>query len=148
MSDDHSRAPDAFAGDIEGFLGFMSLERGLAANTIVSYRRDLDQASDFLSRKGAANWRTVTPAQAAAWVHSLSTARYSVASLARKLSALRMLARHLVREKIRDDDFTALLTGPKPARKIPGTLSEDEMSRLMAAASGGDARALRDRALL
>lgn len=148
MRDDHSRAADAFASEIEAFLGFISLERGLATNTVTSYRRDLDQAATFLGRHGASGWRTVTPEQAAAWVHSLSSARYTVASLARKLSALRMLARFLVRERIREDDFTALLTGPKPARKMPGTLSEEEMVRLVAAPSGGDPRALRDRALL
>ena len=148
MQDDHSRAADAFANEIEGFLGFISLERGLAANTISSYRRDLDQAADFFGRKGARGWSSVKPAEAAAWIHSLSSAKYSVASLARKLSALRMLARFLVREKIRDDDFTVLLTAPKPARRIPGTLSEEEMARLVAAPTGGDARALRDRALL
>lgn len=148
MRDDHSRAAAAFASDIEGFLGFISLERGLAPNTVLSYRRDLDQAANFLMRRGAVDWRSVTADQAAAWVHSLSNERYTVASLARKLSALRMLARFLVREKIRDDDFTALLTGPKPVRRMPATLSEQEMARLMAAPSGGDPRALRDRALL
>jgi integrase/recombinase XerD len=103
-----------------------------------------------LQRRGAANWRVVSPAQAAAWVHSLSDAadRYKATSLARKLTALRMLARHLVREKLREDDFTALLTGPKLARKIPGTLSESEVARLLAAPTGGQPRALRDRALL
>jgi len=148
MRVDHSRAPAAFAGDIEAFLGYMSLERGLSANTISSYRRDLDQAARFLALGQVADWRNVAVADAARWVHSLSAAKYSVASLARKLSALRMLARFLVREKIRDDDFTALLNGPKPSRKMPGTLTEDEVSRLLAAASGGQPRDLRDRALL
>jgi integrase/recombinase XerD len=148
MRDDNSRAPDAFANEVEGFLGFIGLERGLSANTVASYRRDLDQAAEFFNRNNARGWSSVTAAQAAGWVHSLSNAKYSVASLARKLSALRMLARFLVREKIRDDDFTALLTGPKPARKIPGTLSESEMARLMAAPFGADPRSLRDRALL
>lgn len=148
MRVDHSRAPAAFVNDIEAFLSFMSLERGLAKNTIAGYRRDLDQAAHFVARRDAADWRTVTHQQAAAWVHSLSSARYAVASLARKLSALRMLARFLVRERIRDDDFTALLTGPRPGRKMPDTLSEDEVTRLMAASSGGEPRALRDRALL
>lgn len=148
MRDDHSRAPAAFAGDIEAFLSFLSLERGLAKNTLASYRRDLDQAAKFLARQEVADWRTVTADEAAAWVHSLSAARYTVASLARKLSALRMLARFLVHEKLRDDDFTALLSGPKLARKIPHTLSEDEVARLVAAPSGGDPRSLRDRALL
>jgi integrase/recombinase XerD len=148
MRVDHSRAPAAFADEIEAFLSFIGLERGLAANTSVGYRRDLDQAAAFLARQGATGWRTVTGEQAAAWIHSLSTSRYTVASLARKLSALRTFSRFLVREKIREDDFTGLLTGPKPVRKMPGTLSEAEISRLMAAPSGGDPRALRDRALL
>ena len=59
-----------------------------------------------------------------------------------------MLARFLVRERSREDDFTALLSGPKLVRRIPGTLSADEVARLLAAPAGGDARALRDRALL
>lgn len=149
MRVDHSQAPAGFVGDIEAFLSFIGLERGLSKNTVAAYRRDLDQAADYLHRKqGAADWRTVTAAQAAAWVHGLSGARYTVASLARKLTALRMLARFLVREKIRPDDFTALLDGPKLTRRIPHTLSESEVARLLEAAGGGEPRALRDRALL
>jgi integrase/recombinase XerD len=148
MRADHSQAPGAFANDIDSFLAFIGLERGLSPNTLAAYRRDLDQAGAFLMREGAADWRTVTPAQAAAWVHSLDRGRYEASSLSRKLSALRMLARFLVREKIRDDDFTTLLAGPKLARKMPDTLSADEVSRLLAAPAGGNARALRDRALL
>lgn len=148
MRVDHSRAPAAFAHDTEAFLGFIGLERGLAKNTSAGYRRDLDQAALFFARRGAADWRNVTCDQAAAWLHSLSSADYTVASLARKLSALRSMARFLVREKRRDDDFTALLTGPKPARKIPHTLTADEVARLVVAPAGGDPRSLRDRALL
>src|SRR5437868_1336112 len=109
-------APDGFVDGRDAFLSFIELERGLARNTVVSYRRDLDQAANFFSRQGLADWKSVTADRAEALVHSLSNARYTVASLARKLAALRMLARHLVREKVRDDDFTALLTGPKPSR--------------------------------
>jgi integrase/recombinase XerD len=145
---DSSRAPAAFAGDIEAFLGYLGLERGLSANTLLGYRRDLDQGAAFLARRGAADWRGVTGAQVGEWIHSLSTADYTVASLARKLTALRGLARHLVREKLRDDDFTALLSAPKIVRRMPGTLSPEEVARLLAAPTGGDARALRDRALL
>jgi len=61
---------------------------------------------------------------------------------------LRGLAKHLAREKLRDDDFTDLISSPKLTRRIPGTLSPDEVTRLMAAPAGGDAYALRDRALL
>jgi integrase/recombinase XerD len=81
-------------------------------------------------------------------LHSLSRADFAVASLARKLTALRVFARYLVREKLRVDDFTALLAGPKLGRRLPGTLSVDEVSRLLAAPGAGDPAALRDRALL
>lgn len=147
LAEDHSRAPAAFVDDIEAYLGFISLERGLSKNTLLGYRRDLDQAAIFLEKHGAADWRSVSGAQVTEWIHSLNSA-YSVASLARKISALRNLARFLVRERLREDDFTALLTAPKMTRRIPGTLTADEVNRLLAAAGGGDARALRDRALL
>jgi integrase/recombinase XerD len=143
-----SSAPDAFATDIEGYLSFITLERGLSKNSIAGYRRDLDQAAHFLAGRKIADWRTVKSSQVAEWIHSLSAQSYTVASLARKLSALRNLSRYLVREKLRDDDFTALLSSPKLTRRMPGTLTESEVERLLTAAGGGDARALRDRAML
>ena len=143
-----SRAPAAFAGDIDGFIAFLDLERGLSRHTRENYQRDLDQAATWLARQEVADWRTVSPAQAGEWLHSLSRADFAVASLARKLTALRVFARYLMREKLRNDDFTALLAGPKLGRRLPGTLSVDEVARLLAAPGAGDPAALRDRALL
>jgi integrase/recombinase XerD len=148
MRVDHSQAPPAFANDIEGYLGFLGLERGLAQNTLSAYRSDLDQCAAFLASRRVGDWRRVSAAQAGEWLHSLNGRVCSPASQARKLTALRGLARFLVREKLRDDDFTALLAGPKLTRRIPGTLTPEEVARLLAAPTGGDARALRDRALL
>ena len=138
----------AFANEIDAFLAFIGLERGLAKNTIASYGDDLRQAAAFFAQRGIADWRGVQPDDAAAWIHSLSAGRYTATSQARKLTALRVLARFLVREKVRDDDFTALLAGPKASRKLPSTLSEEEIARFLSAANGGDPRSLRDRALL
>ncbi len=144
-----SRAPAAFAGDIDGFIAFLDLERGLSRHTRENYQRDLDQCAKFLSeKKDVADWRTVDAAQAAEWFHSLSRREFAPASLARKLTALRVFARHLVREKLRADDFTTLLTGPKLGRRLPETLSAEEIARLIAAPNGGDPASLRDRALL
>jgi integrase/recombinase XerD len=148
MRADHSQAPPAFANDIDSFLAFIGLERGLSKNTISAYRRDLDQAAVFFDRRKAPDWRSLTAAQAGEWVHSLDSERYKPASLSRKLTALRMLARFLVKERIRDDDFTALLAGPKLVRSIPHTLSAADVARLVNAPSGGSPRDLRDRALL
>lgn len=148
MRVDHSQAAPAFANDIEAFLGFLGLERGLSKNTLSAYRSDLDQCAAFLVKRRVGDWRRVTRTSAGEWLHSLNGRVCSPASLARKLTALRGLARFLVREKIRADDFTELLAGPKLTRRIPGTLTPEEIARLLAAPVGGDARALRDRALL
>jgi integrase/recombinase XerD len=143
-----SRAPPAFATDIDAFVAFIDLERGLSPHTRENYQRDLDQAAAFLARRGAPDWRSATADQAAAWLESLGGGRFAAASLARKLTALRTFARFLVRENLRADDFTGLLVGPKMARRLPGTLSPREVARLLAAPTGGGPAALRDRALL
>jgi integrase/recombinase XerD len=145
---DGSKALATLAQEIDGFISFIDLERGLSPHTRAGYQSDLDQVAAFLAKEGITAWAAVRDAHAAAWIHSLSGDDYSVASLARKLTALRMFARHLVREKIREDDFTELLSGPKLTRRMPGTLSATEVARLLNAPSGGDAHGLRDRALL
>ena len=134
---------------IEEFGNTLTLERGRSDHTLVAYEGDLRQCAAWLARKAkVTDWSSVTAAQAMDWLYSLSGDDFAVASLARKLSALRMFARHLVREEVRPDDFTALLQGPKLVRRVPGALSEGEVDRLLAAPQGGDAFALRDRALL
>jgi integrase/recombinase XerD len=138
--------PSAFEPDLDAYFAFLELERNLARNSISSYERDLRQCAAFVARAGAPDWRGVTPQQAGDWVRSLS--RGASSSQARKLTALRMFARFLVREKLRPDDFTELIAGPRIGRKLPHTLSAAEIGRLLASPSGGDPASLRDKALL
>ncbi|PTY05609.1 site-specific tyrosine recombinase XerD [Opitutaceae bacterium EW11] len=143
-----SQSPGAFAEDADAFLAFLSLERGLSIHTQLGYQSDLDQCAEYLSKRKVENWQKTTPADVESWIHSLSGRDFSEASVARKLSALRVFARYLVRERRRSDDFTELVSGPKLSRRIPATLTAEEMARLVAAPVGGDARSLRDRAML
>jgi len=141
-------APAGFADAIDDFLSHVELEKGLARNTAKSYESDLKQASHQLKRLGANSWTNVTAQQLTGWLHWLSDKKFSESSQARKLTAVRMLCRHLVREQVREDDPTALLSGPKFRRKLPQTLSAVDMERLLAAPAGGDAYSIRDRAML
>ncbi|HEX2862346.1 MAG TPA: site-specific tyrosine recombinase XerD [Lacunisphaera sp.] len=140
--------PVAFAEGIDDFLAYIELEKGLARNTAQSYENDLRQAAHCLKRLGAPGWSQVTPKQLAGWLHWLSDRQFTESTQARKLAAVRMLFRHLVQQGRRDDDPAALLSGPKFRRKLPQTLSGGEIDRLLAAPSGGDAYAVRDRAML
>jgi integrase/recombinase XerD len=141
-------APAGFADAIDSFLGFVELERGLSRNTAKSYESDLRQASHFLRKQGASSWTKVTPKHLTGWLHWLTDEDFSMSSQARKLSAVRMLCRFLLKEGRRPDDPTALLGSPKFRRKLPQTLSPGDMEKLLAAPSGGDAYAIRDRAML
>ena len=138
---------NAFASDIDAFLAYLDLERGLSRNTREGYQRDLEQCAAHVAAAGAADWRSVTAEQAGAWVRSLSR-RAAASSQARKLTALRMFARFMVRERLREDDFTALLSGPRLARRLPQSLTSAEVGRLLASPAGGDPASLRDRAML
>ncbi len=141
-------APVGFANEIDRYLSYVELEKGLSKNTAQSYENDLTQAAHFLHRSRVSGWDKVTATQLTKWLHWLSDGGFSESSQARKLSAVRMLCRHLVRERVRDDDPTELLTGPKFRRKLPHTLSTGDMGKLLAAPSGGDAYSIRDRAML
>jgi len=137
-----------FAEGVDDFLAYIELERGLSRNTAKSYESDLRQAAQTLKRLGASGWTKVTQKHLTGWLHGLSDRKFSVASQARKLTAVRMLFRYLVRERRRPDDPSALLNGPKFRRKLPETLTPAEMGRLLAAPTGADAYATRDRAML
>ncbi len=137
----------AFASEIDAFLAYIDLERGLSRNTREAYRRDLEQCAAFAAARRASGWGAVTAGLAGSWVRSLGR-RTAAASQARKLAALRMFARFLVRERMRPDDFTDLLSGPRLARRLPDSLSPAEAGRLLASASGRDPASLRDRAIL
>jgi integrase/recombinase XerD len=140
--------PAGMGDDIDGFIGFIELERGLSRHTVSAYESDLRQCARFIARRGVSRWAEVAPARLSDWIYSLSEQEFAVSSLARKLTALRTFARYLVREHLCAADFTELLTGPKLVRRIPGTLTVGEVERLLAAPVGGDAHAVRDRAIL
>jgi len=144
----HSPLIKGLAEPLEAYLAYLDLERGLSPNTLDAYRRDLEHCSRHLQQTGAEDWGSVTSTQVTDWVFRLDTEHYAVSSLARKLASIRGLARYLVREKIRPDDVTELISGPKARRRVPETLSLEEVDRLLEAPRPMDAYGVRGRALL
>jgi len=140
--------PSTFAEPVESFLAWLELERGLSNNTIQAYARDLVQCAEYLKMKGVPDWQAVKESFVSEWMASLSRANLARTTQARKLSALRMFARHLVRENIRKDDFTELLGAPKLSRKLPDVLNREEIERLLNAPSLTTPHGIRDRAIL
>jgi integrase/recombinase XerD len=121
---------------VEAFLDALAAERGAARNTIESYRRDLDVYVAFLKRRG----RTPLDADDAD-VRALqaegATEGLSAATVARRLSAIRQLHKHLFVEGLRGDDPTLALEGPRRRRPLPKVLGLAEVERLIEAAREG-----------
>jgi integrase/recombinase XerD len=139
--------PAGYESDISAFLAWVQLERGLSKNTVESYELDLIQCSCFLHEKGAANWADVSLEHVSSFISSLTIDGYAVASLSRKLSALRMLVRFLIGEGRLRNDFTELITNPKKGRFLPHALSIEEMEKFLTAPDLNTPLGKRDRAL-
>ncbi|MFC6488741.1 site-specific tyrosine recombinase XerD [Nitratireductor sp. GCM10026969] len=131
----------ASGAKIEAFLEMMAAERGASDNTLVSYRRDLEDADAFLTgvEGGLAG---ASPAGVRAFISDMTARGFAATTQARKLSALRQFFKFLYAEGLRGDDPTGVLDSPKKGRPLPKTLSEAETERLLErAAEEGQAAA-------
>ena len=115
------------AARIEAFLEMMGVERGASDNTLASYRRDLEDASDAM-KGGLANAST---GEIRTYLGSLASRGFAASSQARKLSALRQFYKFLYAENLRSDDPTGPLDSPRKDRSLPKTMSEAETGRLL-----------------
>ncbi|MPZ55462.1 MAG: tyrosine recombinase [Rhizobiales bacterium] len=115
------------------FLDMLAAERGAAANTIVAYRRDLDDYSAAL-HEARTSVAAASTAHLRAYLVRLDAQGLKATTSARRLSAVRQLHRFLYAEGLRGDDPAAVLTGPKRGRSLPKVLSVAEVDRLLQAA--------------
>lgn len=144
---------------VRTYLGHLAVERGLAANTLSSYRRDLRRYARVQDARGRTAIGEVTEDDVRAFLAGLREGDQdhpplSAGSAARALVAVRGLHRFALREGLAQDDPAHDVKPPTPPRRLPKAISLDEVERLLAAAAGpsddeaGAARGLRDRALL
>ncbi|BBY97564.1 site-specific tyrosine recombinase XerD [Mycolicibacterium fallax] len=154
----------ALDGQLQGYLDHLTIERGVAANTLSSYRRDLRRYREFLDRRDIDTLAAVTETDVSEFLIALrrgesaeeadgGTARkpLSAVSAARALIAVRGMHRFAAAEGITDADVARAVKPPTPARRLPKALSLDEVLALLDGAGGGAADGplqLRNRALL
>ena len=130
------------------FLNYLTVERGLARNTLEAYCRDLARYLDFLDRERVAAPDAVTPPLILRFLADLRSAGLAPRSRARALVALRMFHKFLLAEGYANRNPTALVEAPKSLATLPHTLTPGEVERLLAAPRGEEPLELRDRAML
>jgi integrase/recombinase XerD len=149
----------ALDGQLQGYLDHLTIERGVAANTLSSYRRDLRRYQEHLALRGINDLADVTEPDVSDFLVSLrkgdpngGTVALSAVSAARALIAVRGLHRFAAAEGIAAIDVARAVKPPTPSRRLPKSLTVDEVLRLLEGA-GGDSPSdgpltLRNRALL
>lgn len=143
-----SAAPARLAEPLDAFLAHLSLERGLSRLTVSAYESDLTEFALHCARAGRSGWSEAVLEDLESWVRSMHRRGHAPASLARRMSAVRSFAAHLVRAGFRRDDFTELARGPRLRRRLPGRLTAEEAARIMTAPDERTPQGLRDRAML
>jgi len=130
------------------FLDYLSVERGLAANTIQSYRRDLASYEKFLAAVAKREVAQADRDTIRAYMLFAKDKGLSVSSIARALAALRMFYRFLARERLIKADVSSYIDTPKLWKRIPEILSLEEVERLIEAPDLKTLQGRRDRAIL
>jgi len=145
--DTDTRELERFRSCIGRFLRHIGGVERLSDNTVRAYSGDLQSYLDWVKRRQVDPF-FVTHAELRGYLAEMSRARYSAATMNRRLSSVRDLYRWLVEEGVTTEDAAAAIVSPKRAKTLPRTLTEDEAERLLEACDGRDARDVRDRAFL
>jgi integrase/recombinase XerD len=139
---------------VRGWLNHLDVERGVSANTLKSYRRDLARYTAYLGGRGVTDPAAVTEAHVSDFLATLREGSadhppLAASSAARTLVAVRGFHRFLVLEGDTAQDPAGAVSPPRPPARLPKAISVEDVERLLAAAGVGDTPAsLRDRALL
>jgi len=131
---------------VEEFLSYLSLERGLSANTLMAYRRDLDKFSQFLAAKKTINVLEPSRDNFLTFIYKLKDEKLKSNSIARNIVAIKVFYRYLVSQRYMPKDPTELLESPRLGKFLPEALSVDEVERFLKVIRADNVKHIRDRA--
>jgi integrase/recombinase XerD len=147
------RPPSAIDRAMTDYLQHMGVERGLAANTLSAYRRDLARYANHLARTGRQHPADITRHDVTAFARALSDgsdggSALGIRSAARTVVAVRGLHKFWALEGVTATDPASDVHPPMPGKRLPKAISVDEVTRILEATGTDTATGLRDRALL
>jgi integrase/recombinase XerD len=131
---------------VSSFLDFCRVEKGLAANTLAAYGRDLDRFCAFAHRQ--CGDRPPDAEGVRRYVDALYAGGLGGRSVARHLITLRNFFRFLLREGLIETDPTAVLALPRQRKSLPKYLNLEDINRLTEAPDLARATGLRNRAMI
>lgn len=135
--------------EITEFLHYIRVERGLSTNTIQSYQRDLKQYEQYMKNvEGIKSIGEIDRPTILHFLYHLKEQGRAETTVARMIASIRAFHQFALREKLAELDPSVHLDIPKAAKRLPKVLSLEEVEALLAAPTGNDVFAIRNRALL
>ena len=132
----------------EEFLNYLSVEKGLAQNTLDAYRQDLARYDSFLKKEKVSDWAKVTRTHILKFLNAESKRGLESSSIARGLVSVKLFHRFLTKERHVQNDVTSVLESPKLWKKLPHFLTAQEMDSLLKMPDVKKSGGIRDLALL
>lgn len=133
---------------IQRFLDYMLVERGLSSNTIASYGSDVAQFAAFAVEMEIESASDVTEDLLTQFLARLRKEEYASTSVARKLAAVRAFLKFMQREGDVEKNLAEAVDNPRPGTSLPKTLTEDDVVRLLRQPDVRELNGLRDKAMI
>lgn len=115
---------------VDSFISYLSAEKGLSKNTVISYLFDIEKFLDFL-KSNKSDLVRFSRDELIDFLGLLRQEGYSVSSVCRIISSIRGLCRYMVIERIRSDNPSENLETPKKWSYLPKALTKNEMKSLL-----------------
>jgi len=133
---------------IQDFITYLKLERGLSKNSISSYTLDIKKLKNYLLEHNIKSTPTKIKANTVQEFVYDAAKTLNARSQSRLISALRGFFDYLIFEDYRDTNPVALIESPKIGRKLPDTLSIEEIDTIISAIDLGSSQGERNRAII
>ena len=116
---------------ISEYIDYLSVERGLSENTLLAYRNDLVDFSEFLIRIGIEELPDISRTNVNRYIRNLRQEDFSPGSITRKIASLRGFFKWLISSEYLSHDPTASLEQPKLSRHLPKVLTLSEINTIL-----------------
>ena len=133
---------------IEDFVEYLISVKKSSKNTVLSYKRDLLKFAGFLADNGIADVKKINYTVMNSYMLMMEREKFAASTISRRIATLKAFFTYLQKEHIVKDDPASLLKAPKIEKKLPGILTVEEVSLLLAQPSGTSNKEIRDKAMM
>ena len=133
---------------LRNFLSYLSVEKGLSKNTLEAYGQDLATYKNFITGSKLGDWGGVKRDHVMQFMLGERKRGCEASTIARRLVAIKLFHRFLVRERILKEDISSVLASPKLWKRLPHFLTLAEMDAMLHAPDLKTPAGIRDRAIL